>query len=137
MQKTKLGIAVGLMGAAVCFSGLFGGYLVTMLLAAYVLMFEENEWLKKTAVKSVALMIFFSVVYTLLNLIPNAIGVVNHVFSIFGGSFSIAIVSNILSVFSGAIDIIEKLLFIGLGFKALNQGTISVPVVDKLINKYM
>lgn len=137
MQKTKLGITVGLMGAAVCFSGLFGGYLVTMLLAAYVLMFEENEWLKKTAVKSVALMILFSVVYTLINLIPNAIGFVDKVFAIVGGNFSIAIISNIVSVFTSAIDIIEKLLFIGLGFKALNQGTISVPVVDKLINKYM
>ena len=35
------------------------------------------------------------------------------------------------------IDIIEKLLFISLGVRALNQGTIDVAVVDGLISKYM
>ena len=44
MQKTKLGISVGLLGAAIYFMGLFGGYLVAVLLAGYILMFEENEW---------------------------------------------------------------------------------------------
>ena len=56
MQKTKLGISVGLLGAAIYFTGLFSGYLVAVLLAGYVLMFEENEWLRKNAVKAVALM---------------------------------------------------------------------------------
>ena len=36
-----------------------------------------------------------------------------------------------------ALDILEKLLFMGLGVRALTQGTIAVPAVDGLINKYM
>lgn len=137
MQKTKLGITVGLTGAAIYFMGLFGGYLVTMLLAGYVLLFEENEWLKKSAVKAVALMVFFSVLVTGINLLPNTISFINNVFSIIGGSFGISIISKLVTVLVSGIDIIEKLLFIGLGLKALNQGTISVPVVDKLVSKYM
>ena len=43
MQKTRLGISVGLLGAGVCFLGLVGGYLVTAILAGYILLFEENE----------------------------------------------------------------------------------------------
>lgn len=34
MQKTKLGISAALLGAVICFSGLFGGYLLVFLLTA-------------------------------------------------------------------------------------------------------
>ena len=57
--------------------------------------------------------------------------------SMFGGNVHIAFISNLVNAVTSAIDIIEKVLFIGLGLKALNQGSISFPVVDKLINKYM
>ena len=137
MKKTRLGVAVGLLGAAVYLTGLFGGYLAAIVLAGYVLLFEENEWLKKTAVKSVALLMLFSVLITGINLIPNAIGFVNSVVTIFGGSFYISFISNLVNAVTNALNIVEKILFIGLGIKALGQGTIAVPVVDNLIEKYM
>ncbi len=137
MQKTKLGISVGLLGAAIYFLGLFSGYLVAVLLVGYVLLFEENEWLKKAAVKAVSLMVFFTFIIVIINLIPNVISFINHVVSMFGGNFYIGFISNLINAIVSAIDIIEKVLFIGLGVKALGQGTITVPVVDNLINKYM
>lgn len=137
MQKTRLGISVGLLGAAIYFMGLFSGYLVAAVLAGYVLLFEENSWLRKSAVKAVSVMAVFSLLITVLNLVPNAISFVDNVVSIFGGSFNVEFLSNLISAAVAALDIIEKLLMIGLGVKALNQGTIAVPVVDKLINKYM
>lgn len=137
MQKTRLGISVGMFGATIYLTGLFSGYLVAVLLAGYVLLFEENGWLKRSAVKAVSLMVFFSFITVLINLIPNAINCIGYVASMFGGSFHIGFISNLVSAVTSAIDIIEKLLFIGLGVKALNQGTIAVPVVDKLVSKYM
>ena len=137
MQKTRFGITVSLLGAAIYFMGLFGGFLVTALLTAYVLMFEENEWLKKSAVKAVALMVVFSILSVLIYLIPNVINFIDSVVGIFGGSFYINLVSSLANAAASALDIIEKVLFIGLGIKALNQGNIAVPVVDKLIDKYM
>lgn len=80
MQKTKLGVSVAVLGAAMYFTGLFSGYIVAVVLAGYILLMEENEWLKKTAVKAVALMIAFSLLSTLLGLIP---GVINFIDSIF------------------------------------------------------
>ena len=136
MQKTRLGISVGLLGAAIYFMGLFSGYLLAVLLAGYVLLFEENSWLRKNAVKAMSVMAVFSLLITVLNLVPNAIGFINDV-SIFGGSFYVAFLSNLISAAVAALNIIEKLLIIGLGVKALTQGTIAVPVVDNLINKYM
>mgnify|MGYP000522443087 CR=1 FL=1 len=137
MQKAKLGISVGLLGAAIYFTSLFSGYLVPVILTGYVLLFEENDWLRKNAVKAVSLTVFFSFVIVVINLIPNVISFINYIVSMFGGNFHIAFISNLVNAATSAIDIIEKVLFIGLGLKALNQGSISVPVVDKLINKYM
>lgn len=137
MQKTKIGISVGMLGAAIYLTGLFSGYLVPVILTGYVLLFEENEWLKRSAVKAVSLMLLFSFITVLINLIPDALGCISYVVSMFGGNFYIGFISNLVSAVTSAIDIIEKILFIGLGVKALNQSTIAVPVVDKLINKYM
>lgn len=137
MQKTRFGITVSLLGAAIYFMGLFGGYLVTALLTAYVLLFEENEWLKKSAVKAVALMVVFSILSVLIHLIPNIISFIDDVVGIFGGSFYINFISKLVTAVASALNLIETVLFVGLGFKALNQGNIAVPVVDKLIDKYM
>ena len=137
MQKTRLGISVGLLGAAIYFMGLFSGCLVAVVLAGYVLLFEENSWLRKSAVKAVSVMAVFSLLITVLNLVPNAISFVDDFVSIFGGNFHVAVLSNLISAAVAALNIIEKLLMIGLGVKALDQGTIAVPVVDNLINKYM
>lgn len=135
MQKTKLGISVGFLGAAIYFLGLFSGYLVVALLVGYVLLFEQNEWLRKCAVKAITLMLVISFVVTVINLIPNSISFINSVFSILGGSFSIGFITSIINAIVGAIGIIEKLLFLGLGLTALNMGTIAIPAVDKLVNK--
>lgn len=137
MQKTKLGISVGLLGAALYFMGLFGGYMVTVLLAGYVLLCEDNAWLKKAAMKTISVMVLFSFASTIINLIPNAMSFIDAIVSMFGGNFYIAFISNLVNAVVTALSIIEKLLLLGLGMKALNQGTIAVPVVDDLINKYM
>lgn len=137
MQKTKLGISVAVLGAAVYFTGLFSGYLITIVLAGYILLMEENVWLKKAAVKSVALMICFSILSAVLGLIPDVIGFVDSIFNIFGGSFHISVLTNIVYMLRDGLDLVEKVLFLLLGLKALNQGTIKVPVIDKFVEKCM
>lgn len=137
MQKTKLGISVGLLGAAIYFMGLFSGYMVAVLLAGYVLLFEEDQWLKKSAVKAIAVMVFFSLLIAVANLVPNAISVIDSIVSMFGGNFHIAFLSNLINAVVAVLNIIQKLLLLGLGMSALGQGTIAVPIVDGLVDKYM
>lgn len=137
MQKTKLGVSVGLLGAAVYFSAAFGGYVAMFLVAGYVLLFEENEWLKKAAVKAVALMIAVGVLNTAIGLIPDVLTWLSSFLSIFDTYISVGKVSSFFDSIIGAISIIRTVFFLILGVKALNQGTINVPVVDNLINKYM
>lgn len=137
MQKTKLGVSVGLLGAAVYFSAAFGGYVAMFLVAGYVLLFEENEWLKKAAVKAATLMIAVGVLNTAIGLIPDVLNWLYSFLTVFDVYISVSTVSTIFDSIIGAISIIRTVFFLILGVKALNQGTVNVPVVDKLINKYM
>lgn len=135
-MKTKIGISVGLLGAAVYFAALFGGYVPAIILAGYILLREDNEWLRKSAVKAVALMMLISFVITLIALIPDLLSWISSLVAVFKGTFNYGIVSSIISLITKAIDIVRTCLFLMLGTKALNQGTVAVPVVDKIINKY-
>ena len=111
--------------------------MVAVLLVGYVLLFEENEWLKKSAVKAIAVMVLFSILIAVANLVPNAISVIDYIVSMFGGNFHIAFVTNLINAVVAVLNIIQKLLFLGLGMSALSQGTIAVPIIDNLVDKYM
>ena len=137
MQKTKLGISVGLLGALLYFSGLFGGYVITIIMAGYVLLAEENMWLRKASVKAVALMVVFSILPSLLSLIPGATEIINEIGAFFESYFTVPYISNIINLLQNVIYFVEKLVFLGLGLKALTQGTIQIPVVDDMVNKHM
>lgn len=137
MQKTKLGITVGAFGAITYFAGFFSGYLVAIILAGYVLLFEENAWLKRSVVKTVVLKTFFSVMSALINFISDVIGFIGNIASVFNGHFEIVKVSQIITVLVSGINIVEKVLFLGLGIKALGQGTIVIPFIDKKVSKYI
>lgn len=137
MQKSKLGISVGMLGAAVCFMALFGGYVPALITTGYILLFEENAWLKKNSVKAVAVLIGISVFCTVIGYIPDVISLVSSLFNIFGKDFSISIINRIVSFVVEALSLIRSLILLTMGLKALNQGTVSVPVIDGLVDKHM
>jgi uncharacterized membrane protein len=137
MQKTRLGIPVGLLGATIFFVCFFGGYTSSIILVGYVLLFEENAWLKRSAIRGAALLLGFSVLSALIGLIPNAITLINSVFNVFGGNFYISFVTNVINVINNFLNVAERILFILLGIKALNQGTVKIPVIDSLVSRYM
>lgn len=137
MFTNRLGVSPALLGAALYLSALFGGYLATFVLAGYVLLCESDEFLKKAAVKAVAVMLFFSLVPTVLYLLPDAINVINTFVSVFGGSFYVGFLSTLVNVCAVIVEFIRKVMFLWLAFKALKLSDASVPFVDKLIQKYM
>lgn len=137
MQKTKLGITVGALGAITFFAGFFGGYLAAIVLAGYALLFEENAWLKRSVVKAVVLMVFFSVTVAIINVIPDLLEFVGNIASVFNGNFSIIKVNQVVNVLVSGLNLVEKVLFLGLGVKALSQGTIVIPFIDKKVSKYI
>lgn len=137
MQKTKLGISVGLFGAALYLLGLFSGYLIAVLMAGYVLLFEENGWLRRTAVKAIAVKVAFSFLSVGISLIPNAISIVNGIILALGGEYILTVVLNLVNIVVLAVNMTETVLFFCLGLKALNQRTIVIPAIDALIDRCM
>lgn len=137
MQKTRLGISIELLSAAIYFMGIFGGYLTVIVLVLYTLLFEQSAWLKRSAVKAILLMACFSLTVTCINLLPNSINFIDAIVSVFGGVFSIGILNKIVAILNSGIDITEKIIFIALGFRALKQETVVIPMIDRLISKYM
>ena len=136
MQKTKLGISVGLLGAALYFAALMN-IIALVVVAGYVLLFEENEWLKKTAVKAAAIVLFFGALLACVNLIGNSSSLLNDVAFLFNGSINLARFNRVLAICRSAIAIAQALLLVLLGFKALKQGSVKFGIIDNAINKHM
>lgn len=137
IMKTKLGISAGLFGVAVYFMGLFSGYIVLALFVGYILLFEQNEWLKKSAVKVFVVCVFFDIFSTVIGFIPDIINLINNIYSIFDNSFKILIVSKIVILVQSIIAIVKKAVLLGLGFKALHQGTVKIGAIDRIVSKHM
>lgn len=135
-MKSKLGISVGLFGAGIYLGNLVGGILVSILLLGYVLLFEENEWLKVCVIKATVLSMLFTFVTMVVELIPRTIGTVDNLMRIFDGDFTVQFLSNVSLFLNYGIGLLEMVVFLLLAFKALNQRTMNIPVVDGMIKKH-
>ena len=126
-----------MLGAIIFFVCGFGGYIASIVLAGYVLLAEENIWLRKSAVKAVLLMVTFSIISTVVYFIPQIMTIINDVFEIFGGSFYPVFIYSLADIMQIVVSIVESILFIVLGLKAFDQGTLKVPLIDSIVNAYM
>ena len=136
-MKTKLGISVTMLAAVAYLLGLFTGNVALLLIVGYVLICETDEWLKKSVVKALVISLAFSVISAVIGFIPNAISLVDDLFNIFGGSFSIAFISRIINLINNVLGVFEKLLMLGLAAMAASNKTIKLPVIDDIIDKNM
>ena len=131
-MKTKLGISVALFGAGICALAAVGNYTAVLLAAGYIFLAEDSNWLKKTALKALATLLFFGFLLTLVGILPEVTGF----FSLLDVDFRFRAFSSFMSIITQAIEIFRTCLLLALAVKALNESTISVPVVDDLLNKH-
>jgi len=134
-MKTKLGISVNLFGAALYFTGLISS-ITLVLIAGYVLIFESDEWLKKTAVKSVGIVIVFTILSTLVGLVDDPFNLIREILGLFNVSFTYSWLNRILSICRTIISF-QSFLLIVLGLAALKKGDVKLGSVDNVIEKNM
>lgn len=140
MQKSKLGVSVGVLASLLFFANLFNnaktfvylGSLITILIAGYILIAENNAWLRKTAVKAVALTVFFALIPGILNLVPSIADVINEIIGLFGGSLYIGFTYKAISAIVSLLSVVERILFIILGVLAFSEKSVKLAEVDKL-----
>lgn len=140
MQKTKLGISVGLLGT-ILFMVAIVEPLAAIIIAGYILIAEENVWLRRTAVKSTVILIAFAALNVIIYLIPDFIDVIENLICIFkddyySGDF-VSFINRLVSFISGVFDYIKVILFALLALKSLKQSTIIIPAIDKFINNHI
>ena len=138
MEKTKLGISVGMLGAAVYFSAALFGYLALLVVGGYILFVEKTEWLKKCVIKAVVLMLLYSLITTIIGLIPQLLSLSGGEETLFGSYYLyLAGAYQIISVVLVVLNFVRIGFFIALGIKALSEKTINIPLIDNFINTYM
>ena len=111
MEKTKLGISVGLFGALTYLAAYMSGFLVIILIVGYVMLMESNEWLKKTVVKALITLAFFSVLSVAIGFIPQVINFITDFINIFGTSIYLNVVNKLfgeLQSFPFSVEIIKS-----------------------------
>jgi len=137
MEKTKLGISAGTLGAAVYFSAALLGYISLLIVGGYILLVEKTEWLKKCVIKAVVLMLFYSLLSTVIGIIPQILTLGSEEALLGSYYLYMAGAYQIVSVALVVLNLVRIGLFIALGVKALTEKTIVIPIVDRLIDKYM
>lgn len=135
MEKAKLGISIGLLGAAVYFMGLINttGLII---IAGYILLVEANPWLRKCAVKALAILFIFALIPVALSFVTDILSFINSVINGFGGEASLRWPLGIDNWVNIAAGFIEKVLLVILGVTALSQGSVAVGPIDKMVDRH-
>ncbi len=142
-MKTKLGLSVELTSALFLFlllgtvfagSGLF--MYGAIVLGAYVLYKEEDLFLKGTVIKGVLLVIFATFINLCLGYSDNLIEFINFFMGIAKTDY-IRDGFGIVKWLQLIVSTVEKIILMLLAIFALKKKTITLPVIDKLINKHL
>lgn len=137
MQKTKLGISVGALAAAIFITGIFNTTAM-IILAGYALLMESNPWLKKAAVKAVVIVMGAVLITYATDFINDVLAIPNYIIKWFDDSydaFQLYIPLNILSIIDRVVVIGEFALLAVCAIKAPKQGTLKFGPLDKFIDK--
>jgi hypothetical protein len=136
MEKTKLGLSVEIMAAAVVLATFFGGYTGMILVVGYVLLAEDNAWLKKLAVKVAVLTVALSFISSAVYLLPNAVTCIDSLFRLIGLDFSIPMINQLVKAFSNILNIVESVIFLVMGYQALTHKELKIAAVDSFVEKH-
>ncbi len=132
-MKTKLGISTGLLSALAFFAALYSGWLAVLLITGYVFLFETDAALKKNSLTATVLMVIFYLASSLINLVPNLIGLLDDMVAVFDGYISVPVIGQLATFSNSLLALVEKVLFILLAILSLGGKSVSLPLVNKLV----
>lgn len=135
MKKSNLGVSVGFIGALAYLAAFLNSFVGIVLIVGYVLLREENIWLRKNVLKALVLYIGFLLLSVVVRLIPNFFGLLNTFLSIFRFNFVSVVFTGIFATLTKLLTYGAKLLYLALGVMALTQRTIAFAPLDKFIDK--
>lgn len=144
--KAKAGMNVGVVAAAMFFLGMlssniFGIDVLTlvpvMLLAGFVLWKEQDNWLRKCAVRAVGTVIIFSVLAILINIFFNFFDII-QIFTSWKTTPSFFYkLDDIQTILLYIVRGLQNVWLFIMAVRALGMKTTKMPIVDGIIDKHM
>ena len=130
--RTRLGITVGMLGAAIYVSALISP-VVLGLLAIYVLFLEENHWLKASAIKAVICYLGFFVVFQVIDGINYFLSIINRMMSMVHWYPDLSFPGSI----TDALSICRIVSFLVVAFGALKMRDLRIDRIDEFVETHM
>lgn len=136
MLKTRLGLPANIVAAVMYLVALFGGgYLAPLVLAGYILLFEDLNFVRRAAVKSIALLLAVSLINFVVYLIPSFVEMIQHMLWIFDENIDFSTLNNLCRFTMDLVYLAEKAMFVVLGVMALFRKSIDIKPLNKLADK--
>jgi len=129
MEKTRLGPTIKLVGAALYFIAIIG--ITPLVIAAgYTLVVEPNQWLRRVAVKAIAVVVFFAILNAFVGLFMDSTSLLSNIVMLFNGTINLATVNRLATIVRIIIGILQTIALLLLGFRALKMKDANIGVVD-------
>lgn len=135
MEKTKLGLSVGIVGAATYLLYQFGGYTPALLLVGYILLCETDAGLKRTALTATVIALGYSLLNYVVYLLPNMTGLLTSFLNIFGVYPELYIIDRIFNFLGSVAGFLKGLLMVFLAGASLLSKPVELPFLKKLISE--
>ncbi|MBQ8767236.1 MAG: hypothetical protein IJZ16_10600 [Clostridia bacterium] len=137
MSKTKVGISENFMGGLCFVLALVGGYVPILLLAGYILLKENSVILKKYVLNALAMLICFSLIVSVVGILPDIINFVDNFVGLFNGNCTAPIIDSIYYIVLYAVEIMKAVMFLIYAVMAIKGKDSSMPIVGKMIDKHL
>lgn len=136
MDRTKLGITTALLSTAIFLSGMMST-MALVIMVGYVLIAEEDLWLKKNAVRALFIVILFAGLSFAIDLIPSVIGVVVSALDNIGVAVNLSIITSLFHAIDRIIGIIKVVILLICAYQSFMCKDPAIKFVDGVVNKHL
>ena len=133
MENNKLKLPVNLMCGMLWLLGLYGGYVILGIAAGFLLIAAESGMIRKTGLKVLVTMLAFSLLSTLISLVPNLLDILYSAADLFNQNFNVEFVYDVTNLLSNIVYILRLVVFIGMGVFSFLGKELRFPIVDNLL----
>ena len=138
-RKTKFGVSVAVFAAFIYVIQYYSSFTATLLIFGYLLMYEKDDYLTKTAMKAFLLDAIFLLISTLIHLIPDGWGIIVELIGLLNIYIpsTIPVVSSLVLLLSSILSYIKTVLFMLCIFSALKGKEVKIPLIENFYNKHI
>ena len=112
-------------------------FIPAVMLAGYVLIAEQNEWLKRQAAKMIGVVVLFGLLGIAVGWIDDIVYILNIIVRWFDKDVYLSVPANLTSLCRYIISLVKEIFLLAMGFMALSMKGVRLGVVDRQLDKFM